>query len=67
MLLLYEVNNDKKWVIGDLNKFLLQKGMRIANGYGAIKDVTFRVATMGETSLQDVDNLLLALEEFMQQ
>jgi aspartate aminotransferase-like enzyme len=61
------VNNDKKWVIGDLNKFLLQKGMRIANGYGAIKDVTFRVATMGETSLQDVDNLLSALEEFMQQ
>lgn len=61
------VNNDKKWVIGDLNKFLLQKGMRIANGYGAIKDVTFRVATMGETSLQDVDNLLAALEEFTQQ
>jgi len=61
------VNNDKKWVIGDLNKFLLQKGMRIANGYGAIKDVTFRVATMGETSLQDVDNLLSSLEEFMQQ
>ena len=61
------VNNDKKWVIGDLNKFLLQKGMRISNGYGAIKDVTFRVATMGETSLQDVDNLLSALEEFTQQ
>jgi aspartate aminotransferase-like enzyme len=61
------VNNDKKWVIGDLNKFLLQKGMRIANGYGAIKDVTFRVATMGETSLQDVDILLSVLEDFMRQ
>lgn len=61
------VNNDQKWVIGDLNKFLLQKGMRISNGYGAIKDVTFRIATMGETSLQDVDDLLSALEEFMRQ
>jgi aspartate aminotransferase-like enzyme len=61
------INNDRKWVIGDLNKFLLQKGMRIANGYGAIKDVTFRVATMGETSLQDVDHLLAALEAFMPQ
>jgi aspartate aminotransferase-like enzyme len=61
------VNNDKKWVIGDLNKFLLQRGMRIANGYGAIKDVTFRIATMGETSLEDVNKLLSALEDFMKQ
>ena len=61
------LKNDKKWVIGDLNKFLLQRGMRIANGYGAIKDVTFRIATMGETSLNDVDNLLVGLQDFMKQ
>jgi len=61
------IKNDKKWVIGDLNKFLLQRGMRIANGYGAIKDVTFRIATMGETSLKDVDNLLVGLQDFMKQ
>jgi aspartate aminotransferase-like enzyme len=61
------VKNDKKWVIGDLNKFLLQRGMRIANGYGAIKDITFRVATMGETSLKDVDELLVGLQDFMKQ
>jgi len=60
------INNDKNWAIGDLNKFLMQKGMRIANGYGAIKDVTFRIATMGETSLADVDALLSALEEYLQ-
>ena len=61
------IKNDKKWVIGDLNKFLLQRGMRIANGYGAIKDITFRIATMGETSLEDVDNLLVGLQDFMKQ
>jgi aspartate aminotransferase-like enzyme len=61
------INNDKKWVIGDLNKFLLQKGMRIANGYGAVKDITFRVATMGETSMSDVETLLSLFEEYMKQ
>jgi aspartate aminotransferase-like enzyme len=61
------IKNDKKWVIGDLNKFLLQRGMRIANGYGAIKDITFRIATMGETSLKDVDELLVGLQDFMKQ
>jgi aspartate aminotransferase-like enzyme len=45
----------------------LQRGMRIANGYGAIKDITFRVATMGETSLKDVDELLVGLQDFMKQ
>ena len=61
------VKNDKKWVIGDLNKFLLQRGMRIANGYGAIKDIAFRIATMGETSLKDIDELLVGLQDFMKQ
>ena len=45
------VKNELKWDISALNKFLLTRGMRIANGYGKIKDLTFRVATMGETSL----------------
>ena len=61
------INNSKGWVIGDLNKFLLQRGMRIANGYGNIKDITFRIATMGETLLKDVDDLLAGLQDFMQQ
>lgn len=61
------INNARGWVIGDLNKFLLQRGMRIANGYGNIKDVTFRIATMGETSPKDVDDLLVGLQDFMNQ
>ncbi len=59
------INNPKNWIIGDLNKFLLQNGLRIANGYGKIKDVTFRIATMGETSMQDVEDLLSAMEDYL--
>jgi len=59
------VKNTLNWVIGDLNKFLLTKGMRIANGYGKLKDITFRVATMGETSLADVKTLLAAFDEWV--
>jgi len=41
--------------------------MRIANGYGDWKDKTYRVATMGETQMSDVENLIAAMEEFMKQ
>jgi aspartate aminotransferase-like enzyme len=41
--------------------------MRIANGYGQLKDLTFRVATMGETSISDVDMLLHGFADFMKQ
>jgi aspartate aminotransferase-like enzyme len=59
------IANTNNIVIGDLNKFLLQRGMRIANGYGKLKDKTFRIATMGETSLQDIETLLVAMDEFL--
>ena len=61
------IKNSLGWDISALNKFLQARGMRIANGYGKIKDVTFRVATMGETQLSDVDMLLAAMEEFIKQ
>jgi len=60
------INNDLGWNISDLNKFLIEtKQMRISNGYGDLKDKTFRIATMGETSLQDVETLLTGMEAFM--
>ncbi len=61
------IKNTRNWVIGDLNKFLLQRGLRISNGYGNLKEITFRIATMGETSLKDVDDLLAAMDEFIKQ
>jgi len=61
------VKNELKWDISALNKFLQTRGMRIANGYGKIKDLTYRVATMGETSMADIDLLLAAMEDFTKQ
>ena len=59
------IENSKGWDISALNKFLVARGMRIANGYGILKDKTYRVATMGEISMVDCENLIAALEEFM--
>lgn len=61
------VKNELKWDISALNKFLQTRGMRIANGYGKIKDLTFRIATMGETSMEDIDKLLMGMGDFMKQ
>ena len=62
------ISNDRNLNISDLNKFLMEKyQIRIANGYGDLKDKTFRIATMGETTLQDVDTLLAGMEAFMAQ
>jgi len=61
------VNNSQNWVVGDLNKFLQQRDMRIANGYGKLKDLTIRIATMGETQLADIEKLLQGMEDFTRQ
>jgi aspartate aminotransferase-like enzyme len=50
--------------ISALNKFLLERDMRIANGYGKLKGKTFRIAHMGETRMADIEGLLSALDEF---
>lgn len=61
------VNNTRNIPISELNKFLLQRGMRISNGYGTLKEKTFRIATMGETTPDDVQTLLDAMDEFIAQ
>lgn len=53
--------------VADLNQFLLKRGMRIASGYGALKGKTFRIAHMGETTMNDVEMLLSAMDEYLQQ
>ena len=60
------INNERNMDISELNAFLLQKyQMRIANGYGDLKGKTFRIATMGETTMDDVEALLNAIEEYL--
>jgi len=51
--------------IPGLNDFLLQRDMRIANGYGSLKNKTFRIAHMGELQMADIEMLLKAFDEFL--
>ena len=59
------VKNERSIDISDLNAFLKKRGMRIANGYGPLKNVTFRIAHMGETQVSDLDALFSAMEEYL--
>jgi aspartate aminotransferase-like enzyme len=61
------VSNELGLDVPALNQFLLARGMRIANGYGALKGKTFRIAHMGETNLEDIERLLEAMEDYLSQ
>ncbi|MEW6717695.1 MAG: alanine--glyoxylate aminotransferase family protein [Chloroflexota bacterium] len=59
------IKNASGMSISELNAFLLERGMRIANGYGLLKDKTFRIAHMGETRMEHIEGLLKAMDEFL--
>ncbi|MCK4726517.1 MAG: hypothetical protein KAT29_11965, partial [Anaerolineales bacterium] len=59
------VINRLKLDVGALNAYLQNRGMRIANGYGPLKNETFRIAHMGETQADDIETLLTAINEFI--
>jgi len=53
--------------LGALVSHLKRRGMVIASGYGQLKQTTFRIGHMGEISLEDVQNLLEAINEFLEE
>jgi aspartate aminotransferase-like enzyme len=59
------IKNDRNIDIADLNNFLKTRGMRLANGYGPLKNITFRIAHMGEIQLSDLDELFTAMEDYL--
>jgi aspartate aminotransferase-like enzyme len=59
------IENTRNINVGDLNTFLLERDLRIATGYGPIKERTFRIGHMGELTVDDVNVLLTAIEEFL--
>jgi aspartate aminotransferase-like enzyme len=59
------IKNERNINVSELNAFLKQREMRIAGGYGPIKESTFRIAHMGETQMNDIEDLLDAMEEFL--
>ena len=59
------IKNTRKIDVPQLNRDLGKKGMIIANGYGPLKDKTFRIAHMGELTLKDMEELTSNMEEIL--
>jgi aspartate aminotransferase-like enzyme len=58
------LHNTRVYDFEELNQFLIDRGMRIGRGYGALREKTFRIAHMGEISMKKVETLLSTIEEF---
>lgn len=62
---LTNIENTKGIDVGDLNKKLAEKGYMISNGYGKMKNKTFRIAHMAETTPEEIKELLATIEEIL--
>lgn len=54
--------NDRGIDISDLNRYLRSNGMIISNGYGSLKEKTFRIAHMGDTTMEQLEELLSTID-----
>jgi len=59
------VENGQGLDIGALNRFLGERNMQIANGYGSYKGKAFRIGHMGEVWPSDLERLFTAIGDFM--
>lgn len=59
------IKKSEEFDVSALNKFLLQKGMRVAGGYGPIKPTTFRIAHMGELQPADMEALFAEIDRYL--
>jgi aspartate aminotransferase-like enzyme len=41
--------------------------MVISNGYGSLKDVSFRIAHMGDVTMDDMERLFANIEAYLDQ
>ncbi|MDP7032083.1 MAG: alanine--glyoxylate aminotransferase family protein [Gemmatimonadota bacterium] len=57
------VRNTRGIDIARLNEALAERGVVIGNGYGRLKNETFRIAHMGEIRMDDVNELLMWIDE----
>ncbi|MBN1755355.1 alanine--glyoxylate aminotransferase family protein [bacterium] len=52
------MNNTRGISVSDLNKELGNRGFTISNGYGKLKEKAFRIATMGDLTLEEIKELI---------
>lgn len=59
------IKNTRGISVADLNKELGKRGFAISNGYGDLKEKTFRIAHMAEMTLDDIKELLDNIEDIL--
>jgi aspartate aminotransferase-like enzyme len=64
-LTLTTVKNNKGISVADLNKELGTRGFAISNGYGSLKEQTFRIAHMGDLTVDEIKELLRNIDEIL--
>lgn len=59
------ITNTRDIDVAALNRQLGERGFQISNGYGKIKDKTFRIAHMADFTVEDIRELLGHIEEIL--
>jgi aspartate aminotransferase-like enzyme len=59
------IKNTRGIDVSGLNKQLADRGYEISNGYGDLKDVTFRISHMADYSLDEVKELITNINEIL--
>lgn len=59
------IKNTREISVGELNKELGERGFMISNGYGKLKEKTFRIAHMAELGLKDIKELLSNIDDIL--
>ena len=59
------IKNTKGISVKDLNAELGKRGYMISNGYGDLKEKTFRIAHMADTTLDEIKALLAEIEDIL--
>ena len=59
------ITNTKKINVANLIEELGKRQMLIANGYGKLKEITFRIGHMGDLTLEEIKELIENIEEIL--
>lgn len=59
------IRNTRNIAVDAMNKELQKHGMTLSNGYGKLKEKTFRIGHMGDIEMADLEVLLRSIEEIV--
>ncbi len=59
------IDNTRKIKVADLNSELGKRGYQISNGYGDLKELTFRIAHMGDLTMDEMREITGQIEDIL--